>query len=178
MCHLFGAHAAEKISTKQLSALSSIFMISWILSLTCTFGRLGGHVIWMCLPDVSKPPRFQGGFTVFSQLYGSNSRQQNTTLLRFSTKHLQQCKPQHCHVSAFTVHIGINTVNEAWLDDIQPPYFTLFNYLKLIWRITRSSQINSYQLISNPLNVSLDSKFMIFISYHLITPLIVHKLTW
>ena len=91
VCHLFGAHAAEKKkikkSTKQLSALSSIFMISWILSLTCTFGRFGGHVILMCFPDISKRLRFQGGFNAF------RNRMVQT----------RGSKTQHCYVSALNV---------------------------------------------------------------------------
>lgn len=104
----FGAHAAEKKSTKQLSALSSMFMISWILSLTCTFGCLSGHVILICFPDLSKPKRFRGMFIVFLQVHGSNSRQQNTTLLCFSIKHTSA----NHNIAIFHRYTSINTVNE------------------------------------------------------------------
>ena len=90
----FGAHAAEKKSTKQLSALSSMFMISWILSLTCTFGCLSGHVILICFPDLSKPKRFQGVFMFFCK----------------GMVQTRGSKTQHCYVSALNITVQTTTL--------------------------------------------------------------------
>ena len=115
VCHLFGAHAAEKISTQHLSALSSMFMISWILSLTCTLACLGSHVTLICFPDLSKPLSFQwkgkfGRSVVSIILFVWVCGQRN--LIRsyspiFNT--LKNLKPYEKHMTACqTLHLWIS----------------------------------------------------------------------